>query len=63
MTLAFVLSAVVVEWSQTGEGCGLLAADMSEFGHADDERKRGALADAWNAQHQLEPLGEIVVGA
>ena len=57
------LSAVVVEGSQTGERCGFLAADAAELRHADDERQRRALADAGNAQHQIEPRGEIVMGA
>ena len=36
---------------------------MSKFGHADDERQRGALADAGDAQHQRKPVGKVVVAA
>src|SRR3954449_7033013 len=57
-----LLSAVGIEGSQPGQGCGLLPADATELGHADDDRQRRSLADAGNAQHQLEPLGQIVVG-
>ena len=50
VALAFVVSAVVVDRGETGEGGGFLAADAAEFGHADDERERGALADAGHAE-------------
>ena len=63
MPLTFVLSAVVVEGSEPCERCRLLAADAAEFGHADDDGERGALADAGNAEHEIEPAGEIVMGA
>jgi len=36
-------SAVIVERRQTGERCGFLAADVSELGHADDERESDSL--------------------
>ena len=49
--------------AQAGECCGLLTADMAEFGHADDERERGALADAGNAQYEIKATGEVVMGA
>ena len=62
VSLPSVLSAVVVERSQAGKCCGFLAADLPKFGHADQKRQRGTLADARNAQDQIEPLGEIVVG-
>ena len=61
VTLAFVLSAVVVEGCEAGQGGGLLAADAAELGHADDERQRGALADAGNAAHEIEAMPEIVI--
>ena len=63
VSLALVLSAVVVERRKTGERCGFFAADPAELGHADDEGEGGALAQAGNAQHQIETMGEIVMGA
>ncbi len=62
VALPSVLSAVIVEGRKTGQRGGLLAADAAEFGHADDERQRGAFADAGNAQHQIKPLSQIAVG-
>jgi hypothetical protein len=60
---AFGFSTVVVEGSKTGEGCGLFTADAAELGHADDERKRGAIANARDAQYQIKAASEIVVSA
>ena len=34
------------EGRQAGQGCGLLAAGLSEFGHAQDQGECGSLADA-----------------
>src|ERR1700712_2612283 len=62
VALPAVFAAIVIEGCQTGQGCGFLAADPAEFGHADDERQRGAFADAGNAQYQIEPPGEIAMG-
>ena len=62
VTLAPVFAAVVIEWSKPREGSGFFAADLTEFGHADDERQRRALADAGNAQHQIEASCQIVMG-
>jgi hypothetical protein len=56
LTLSLVLPTIVVEWSQTGQRRGLLAADAAELGHADDERRCGALADTSDAQHQINRL-------
>src|SRR5204863_3150988 len=63
VALPLVGSAVVVEGSQTGECCGLFAADASELRHADDESERGALSDAGNAEHEIEAVGEVVMDA
>jgi hypothetical protein len=63
VALAFVLSAVIVEWREPGERGGFLAADVAEFRHADDEGEGGALADAGNAQHEIETPGQIVMVA
>jgi hypothetical protein len=62
LTLSLVLPTIVVEWSQTSQRRGLLAADAAELGHADDERQCSALADTRDAQHQIKPLGKIIVG-
>src|SRR5262249_6648970 len=62
LALSFMLSAIGIEGSQPGESCGFLTADATELGHADDDRQRSALADAGDAEHQLEPLGQVVVG-
>src|SRR6202035_1737482 len=37
VSLALMLSAVVVEGRKAGQGGGLLSADATEFWHADDE--------------------------
>ena len=63
VSLPFMLSAVVVVRRQTGERCGFFAADAAKLRHADDEGDGGALAQAGNAQHQIETMGEIVVSA
>jgi hypothetical protein len=62
LTLSLVLPTIVVEWSQTGQRRGLLAANAAELGHADDERQYSALGDTRDAQHQIKPLGNIIVG-
>ena len=63
VALAFMGSAVVVEGGKAGESGGLLAGDAAEFGHADDDRQRGALADAGNAADEIEAARQIVMGA
>ena len=63
VALALVRSTVVVERGKPGERRCFFAADSAKFGHADDERERGALADARNAQDEIEAPGEIVMGA
>ena len=55
VTLTFALSTVVVERSKPSQGCSFFTTDLSEFGHADDQRQRGALTNAGNAQHQVKP--------
>ena len=62
VSLPLVLSTVVIERSQAGKRCGFLAADLPKFGHADQKCQRGALSNAWNAQHQIEPSSEVAVG-
>ncbi len=57
---AFRFVVVRREASKCG---GFLAADAAELRHADDEGYGGALAQAGNAQHQIETTGEIVIGA
>jgi len=61
--LAPLLTTVVVERGKASEGCSLLAADLAEFGHADQQRQRGALADPGNAEHQIKADSEIAVSA
>ena len=63
MSLSLMLSAIVVVGCEPGQRCGFLAVDAAEFRHADDECDCGALAEAGNAQHQIETMGEIVVSA
>ena len=58
-----LLSAVVVERGQAGKHRRLLTADATELGHSNDKRERGALADAGNAQHQIEPPRKVGVKA
>src|SRR5580700_602759 len=58
-----MLSAVVVEGREAGQRRGLLATDAAELRHADDEGDCGALADAGNAQHEIEAAGEVVSSA
>ena len=60
--LSLALSAVVVEGSKTGKRCSFFAANLPKFGHADQKRQRRAFANAGNAEHQIKPLGKIVVG-
>src|SRR3954463_11391926 len=49
--------------AQSGESCNLFAADLSEFGHPDDDGKHGSHGEAGNAEHEIEAPGEIVVSA
>src|SRR5580700_5284695 len=58
-----MLSAVVIEGRKAGQGRGLLATDAAELRHADDEGDCGTLADAGNAEHEIEAAGEVVMGA
>ena len=43
--LSLLLTTVVVEGGQACKGGSFFAADPTEFGHADQERKSGAFAD------------------
>lgn len=63
VALPLVLSAVVVERCEAGQRGGLLAADASEFRHADDEGDRGPLADTGDAKDEIEAQSEIIVDA
>ena len=63
VSLPFVLSAVVIVRRETGERCGFLAADAAELRHTDDDGDGGALAEAGNAQHEIETTSEIVMSA
>jgi hypothetical protein len=61
VALTLVLAAVVVEGRQSGERGGLLAADLAEFGHADDEGEGSPFADAGNAEDEVEAAGKVAV--
>ena len=61
--LAFVLATVIVEWREAGQRSSFFAAHAAELRHANDEGQRGSLADAGDAQHEIEAPGEIVMGA
>src|SRR5262245_47034053 len=61
MAFAFVLATVVVEGRKSGEGSDLLAADAAELRHPDDERHGRPLADARNAEDEIEAAGEVIV--
>ena len=63
VSLALVGAAVGVEGGETGEGGDLLAADLAELWQADDEGDGGALADAGDAENELEAPSEVVMGA
>src|ERR1700689_4486284 len=58
-----MLATGVIEGRKAGQGCGLLATDTAEFGHADDEGDCGTLAQAGNAEHEIEAAGEVIVSA
>ena len=57
--LPLVLSAVVIEWSETSERGGLLATDASELWHPNDDSKRGTLSDARDTEHEIKTAGEV----
>ena len=57
------MTTVVVEGGQAYKSYSFFAADPTEFGHADQERKSGAFADPGNAQHQIKASSEIAVSA
>jgi hypothetical protein len=58
-----MLSAVVIVRCEASQRCGLLAADAAELRHADDKGYGGALAQAGNAEHEIETASEIVMSA
>jgi hypothetical protein len=58
-----MFSTVVVKRREASQSYSLLAADAAEFGHADDEGECGALAQAGNAEDEIEAAGEIVMAA
>ena len=53
MGLAAPGSAVLVEWSNAGEGGDLLLADRAQLGELGDEDGGGGYADAGNGGEQL----------
>src|SRR6185503_21066378 len=55
------LSRLIIEGGEAGQARSLLAAQGTELGHADDEGKCGALADALDAGEEFQPEGEILV--
>src|SRR4051812_2907205 len=63
VALSLMLSAIIVEGSQTGQRCGFLATDTAEFGHADQDRQGGTLADPGDAEHEIQSGSQIVVSA
>ena len=58
MALALVLTTVAIERRQPDQRCGLLAAELAEFGHADQERQGGRYADARDRDQQIESPGQ-----
>ena len=54
-------STVLVEGSQAGEGCGLFAGDVAEFGQAQQDGQGRAFSNARHALDQLKPCGEVWV--
>jgi hypothetical protein len=59
VTLTLVCPTVIVEGRQACQGHSLFAADGAEFGHADDERQRGALADAGDAPAEIVMIAQL----
>ena len=49
-----VLAAVVIVGGEAGKRGNLFAADLAEFGHADNDRQRGTLTDAGHAEDEVE---------
>ena len=63
VTLSCLLATISVEGCDADQGGGLGAGEAAEFGHADDEGRGGDLADAWNAEQDVETAGEVGCGA
>jgi hypothetical protein len=63
VALAITCSAVVIERCEPGKRGCFFAAHSTKFGHADNERERGALTDARNAQNEIKAPSEILVRA
>src|SRR6185437_16467103 len=57
------LAAAIVERGDASEGGSLLARQLPEFRHVDDNRKRGSQCDAVDAQDEIEAFGDIIVAA
>src|SRR6266403_718939 len=63
MTFALAIAAVMNERRQAGERGGLLARQATEFRHPDDEGERGTRSDPMDGTEEVEPPGEIFMGA
>jgi hypothetical protein len=61
MTLPAMGAAVVVKGGQAGQRGGLFAAERAQFGQADQNGQRGALADAGDTEHEIAAGLEVVV--
>lgn len=63
VALSPILPTVVIEGSQPGKRCGFFTADLSKLWHPDDEGKRRTFTNAGNAEHQIKPLGQVIIGS
>ncbi|MFO1171159.1 MAG: hypothetical protein U1E49_09335 [Hyphomicrobiaceae bacterium] len=57
--MAVVLATVVVEGGEASQRCRLLARDLAELGHADDEGDGGPLADAGDRADEVEAARQV----
>ena len=55
MAPALARAAIVVEGGNADQAGDLFAADAAQFGQADDQRQRGAQADALDGYEQVKP--------
>ena len=63
MAASFAFAAIVVERGKPSKSRRFFTREGSEFGHADEEGDCGALANARHADQEIEPIGEIGMGA
>ena len=62
VSASFVLAAIGIEGGNTDQRSSFGAAEAAEFGHADHQSHGGDVADAWDAEQDIEAAGKVGLG-